>query len=92
MPMIEPAKVATSPNATRTVSWMTPCGAISIPTNSRMSPPRESVAAVTSCSIRSFIGVFVNGRKYATKGEDVFDFWGKGSIKNGDDQKIVSAT
>ena len=57
--MIEPAKVATSPKATRTVSWITPCGAMSMPTKRRISPPMESIAAVTSCKIRSFIIILI---------------------------------
>ena len=43
MPIIEPAKVATSPNATRSVSWISPCGSISTPVKRSASPPMESV-------------------------------------------------
>ena len=55
MPIIEPAKVATSPNATRSVSWISPCGSMSTPVKRSASPPTERTAAVISCMIRSFI-------------------------------------
>ena len=55
MPIIEPAKVATSPNATRSVSWIWPCGSMSTPVKRSASPPMERTAAVISCMMRSFI-------------------------------------
>ena len=55
MPNIAPAKVATSPNPTRIDSCISPCGAMSAPTYSSANPPTDSIAAVTNCSIRSFI-------------------------------------
>ena len=55
MPIIEPAKVATSPNATRSVSWICPCGSMSTPVKRSASPPIERTAAVISCMIRSFM-------------------------------------
>ncbi len=57
MPIIEPAKVATSPNATRSVSWISPCGSMSTPVKRSASPPIERTAAVISCMMRSFICV-----------------------------------
>ena len=70
MPIIEPAKVATSPNATRSVSWISPCGSMSTPVKRSASPPMERTAAVISCMIRSFICVILkSGAKVQQKNE-----------------------
>ena len=66
MPIIEPAKVATSPNATRSVSWICPCGSMSTPVKRSASPPMERTAAVISCMIRSFIYVIFEIRCKST--------------------------
>ena len=49
MPKSAPAKVAVSPKATRSVSWICPCGSMKMPQKSNMSPPMESTVAVISC-------------------------------------------
>ena len=48
MPISAPEKVATSPNATRSDSWICPCGEMNVPQKRRMSPPKERMAAVMS--------------------------------------------
>ena len=49
MPKSAPAKVAVSPKATRSVSWIWPCGSMKMPQKSNMSPPIESTKAAMSC-------------------------------------------
>ena len=49
MPKSAPEKVAVSPNATSSVSWICPCGSIKIPQKSKISPPIERTEAVISC-------------------------------------------
>ena len=48
MPKRAPEKVAVSPNATSSVSWICPCGSIKIPQKSKISPPIERTEAVIS--------------------------------------------
>ena len=64
--MIEPAKVAISPNATRTVSWISPCGARSVPTKSNAMPASDKMAAINSCMSDSF---FISSAKLQQKTE-----------------------
>ena len=49
MPKSAPAKVAVSPKATRSVSWICPCGSIKTPQKSNISPPNDKMAAEMSC-------------------------------------------
>ena len=74
MPMIAPAKVATSPKATRIVSCISPCGASRAPRYSRPIPAKVSAAAMMSCAIFSgdlFISVFEIRCKSSTKKRDL---------------------
>ena len=73
MPMIAPAKVATSPKATRIVSCISPCGASSVPRYSRPIPAKVSAAAMMSCAI--FSGdLFIRFRFLIPCGNDYFQF------------------
>ena len=68
MPNRAPAKVAVSPKATRSVSWICPCGSIKTPQKSNISPPNDKMAAEMSCrcSVRIVVGIFFKSEcKYA---------------------------
>ena len=49
MPKRAPAKVAVSPKATNSVSWICPCGSMNTPKNNNVNPPIERTNAVISC-------------------------------------------
>ena len=49
MPISAPEKVATSPNATRSDSWIWPSGSIKSPQNNNTRPPKLRTEAVMSC-------------------------------------------
>ena len=49
MPISAPEKVATSPNATRSDSWICPSGSIKSPQNNNTRPPKLRTEAVMSC-------------------------------------------
>ena len=66
MPISAPEKVATSPNATRSDSWICPCGEMNVPQKRRTSPPKERMAAVISW-ILTFIMQFFRCRMLLIK-------------------------
>ena len=60
---MEPAKVAASPNAISTVSWISPAGSMYSPQKRSTRPPSEIMAAISNCINLSFIGCFKNKTK-----------------------------
>ena len=68
MPIRLPEKVRTSPQATRTVSWISPCGSIYNPQKRSTIPMIAKMAAVKSCMFAFiFISVFKIRCKSSTK-------------------------
>jgi len=74
---MEPAKVAASPNAISTVSWISPAGSMYSPQKRSTRPPREIMAAISNCINLSFIGCFKN----KTKGRNTFWLFFKSGAK-----------
>ena len=57
MPISAPEKVATSPNATRSDSWIWPSGSMKTPQNNNTRPPRDKTAAVMSWMLGRCIAI-----------------------------------